>query len=246
VPSPDTPSQRLILIDDDMLTREVLTLLAEEASFDVEAYESGEEALEALAQSTAPSPQAILADMQMDGIFGDTLARLLRSACGPATAILAMSGTAVQPHVIQSFDGFLLKPFSIDDLRAAIAGQAEELAARLASTAPAQPLNLNIYNAFRAGMNADQLRQLYAMSLDDAERRLGTMRQALAAADDTAYRRAAHAIKGGCGMVGAAELAAIAARMEENGSEAIDNIGAFDEFLAAAARLRRILDAQSR
>jgi CheY-like chemotaxis protein/HPt (histidine-containing phosphotransfer) domain-containing protein len=234
---------RLLLIDDDMLTREVLTLLASEAGFDVAACESGEEALQALDNPHSAKPHVVLSDMQMDGVSGETLARLLRSACGPATILLAMSGTAVPPPIVQAFDGFLLKPFSIDDLRAAIAGHSER---RAAAAPSAVPLNLEIYNAFRAGMNADQLRQLYAMSLDDAERRIGTMRQALAAADDTAYRRAAHAIKGGCGMVGAAELAAIAARMEENGPEAIDNIGAFDEFLAAAARLRRILDAQSR
>jgi hypothetical protein len=36
----------------------------------------------------------------------------------------------------------------------------------------------------------------------------------------------------------------MAARMEESGPEAIDNIGACDEFLDASQRLRRILDAQ--
>ncbi len=226
-----------------MLTREVLTLLAEEAGFDVAAHESGEEALQALQQPCATPPDAVLSDMQMDGIAGDALARRLRSACGAATAILAMSGTEVRPELVRSFDGFLLKPFSIDDLRAAIAGTAGRRQAAAPST---QPLNPEIYNAFRAGMTPEQLAQFYAMSLDDAERRIDAMRGHLAAGDAAAYRRAAHAIKGGCGMVGAAELALIAARMEENGPESIDNIGAFDEFLAASQRLRRILELQSR
>ncbi len=242
MPPSAAAAQRLILIDDDMLTREVLTLLAEEDGFDVAAYESGEEALEALARAGCLQPHAILSDMQMDGISGNSLARRLRSACGPGAAILAMSGSEVPPELVESFDGFLLKPFSIDDLRAAIEGKASGPAQAPAST---QPLNPDVYNAFRTSMSHEQLAQLYAMSLDDADRRIGLMRQALRDGDDGAYRRAAHAIKGGCGMVGAQELAAIAARMEESGPEAIDNIGAFDEFLAASERLRRILDAQS-
>ena len=85
-----------------------------------------------------------------------------------------MSGTAVPAAITQAFDGFLLKPFSIEDLRAAIAGQGARRADSPTSTAP---LNLDIYNAFRAGMPREQLAQLYAMSLDDAERRIGLMRR---------------------------------------------------------------------
>jgi CheY-like chemotaxis protein/HPt (histidine-containing phosphotransfer) domain-containing protein len=244
---PDAAAKRLILIDDDLLTREVLTLLVSEAGFHPAAYASGEEALEALTRQGLPGanpPHAILCDMQMDGICGNPLAVRLRSACGPATTILAMSGTAVSPPMVQSFDGFLLKPFSVGKLQAALAGTAARREA--APPAFAVPLNLEIYRSFRASMTAEQLGKLYAMSLDDAERRIGLMRQAASEGDSTAYRRVAHAIKGGCGMVGAAELAFIAARMEEGGLEDIDNIGACDEFLAASERLRRILDAQLR
>jgi CheY-like chemotaxis protein len=250
VPSDTQAPQRLLIIDDDQLTREVLSLLAAEAGFEVSAYESGESALEALAEANAAKPGAVLADMQMSGVSGDSLARLLRSACGPATVLLAMSGTAVPAERLQAFDGFLLKPFSIDDLRAALGARTAdppgEPAHRSEAGDPAAALNPDIFRALSESMPAKQLRALYDMSLDDANRRIRLMREAVAAGDADAYRRGAHSIKGGCGMVGALELARLAGRMEESGPEAIDNIGAFDEFLAASERLRRILDAQLR
>jgi CheY-like chemotaxis protein len=232
-----------MIIDDDLMIREVLTLLATEAGFEVSVYESGEAALEDLTRPDTGKPDAVLADMQMTGVCGDTLARLLRSACGPATTVLAMSGTPVPAERLQSFDGFLLKPFSIDDIVAALDARTPESADPEAAPDSAV-LSQSIFDSLEKGMPKDQLRRLYAMSLDDADNRIGLMRKALDAGDLDAYQRGAHAIKGGCGMVGALELAQLAARMEESGPEAIDNRGAFDEFLAASKRLRRILDAQ--
>jgi HPt (histidine-containing phosphotransfer) domain-containing protein len=85
------------------------------------------------------------------------------------------------------------------------------------------------------------------MCLDDADARIATMRQALASGNQEAYCRAAHSIKGASGMVGALELARIAAQMEADGLEIVPNrvppAHLLDEFLAASARLRRILDA---
>ena len=253
---PDRPSgRRLTIVDDDLLSREVLSLLAAEAGFEVAAFESGEAALESLDQSPAAFPDCVLADMQMPGLSGDSLARLLRAACGPSTILVAMSGTAVPSFLTQSFDGFLLKPFAIEDLLALCATLASPEAAPDASAiqpAPAMQsmpnapaiLNQAIYAAFAQSMSRDQVRQLYTMCLDDAESRIGTMRKALAAGDSDAWRRAAHSIKGGCGMVGALELAGIAARMEANGPETVDHIDPLKQFLSASARLRRILDAQ--
>ncbi len=234
-------TSRLTIIDDDLMSREVLTLLADDAGFEVTAFESGEEALAALGPDP---PDAVVADMQMPGVSGDDLANLLRGACGPATKLLAMSGSPVPAERIACFDGFLLKPFSMDDVRALIDGagtQAED-----AGAGSSDALNRTIYDAFAQTMPMEQLRKLYAMSLDDADARIETMRKALDAGDADGYKRAAHSIKGGCGMVGAAELACLAAAMEERGPQTVDKSVPLDEFLHASARLRRILDALQR
>jgi HPt (histidine-containing phosphotransfer) domain-containing protein len=65
------------------------------------------------------------------------------------------------------------------------------------------------------------------------------MHAALAAGDLDTVRREAHAIKGGCGMVGAGELYALAAATE--GGTASGSMG-MAEFAPACERLRRILD----
>jgi CheY-like chemotaxis protein len=233
-------SRRLLIVDDDQLSREVLALLAAEAGFEVESYESGEAALEALAAVSALIPDVVLADMQMPGISGDSFGRLLRAACGPATVLLAMSGTGVTAERTGAFDRFLLKPFSMDDVCAVLDKQGQSTATEPDSTVL---LNESILASFSQSMSPGQVRQLYSMCLGDAETRVETMRKAAEAGDAEAYRRAAHAIKGSCGMVGALELARLAAAMEENGPETVDSSVTLEEFLSASLRLRRILDA---
>jgi HPt (histidine-containing phosphotransfer) domain-containing protein len=66
------------------------------------------------------------------------------------------------------------------------------------------------------------------------------MRQAASSGDDAAYRKEAHAIKGGCGMVGAVELQRLATSMEERGL-CDDDVATLDEFMVSLERLRRIL-----
>lgn len=232
-----------MIVDDDMMSREVLALLAAEAEFDVVTFEDGESALESLTDPAATCPDIVLADMQMPGISGDSFARLLRSTCGPTTVLLAMSGTALPADRTSAFHGFLLKPFSMDDVRAAINHATPPPPTASPAADYEGALNRAIYDSFAKGMPADQLQKLYALSLDDADSRIELMRQAVEVNDDDAYRRSAHSIKGGCGMVGAVELANLASKMEDFGISAVDNIDPLKQFLAASARLRRILDA---
>lgn len=243
MPVPIEKSRRLSIIDDDLMSREVLTLLGADAGFDVVAFTTGEAALERFGASGEPFPDVVLADMQMPGVAGDELAQRLRNACGAATRLLAMSGSPVVPERIPSFNGFLLKPFSMNDVIAKL-DQVEVVQPDAADSENySGALRRSIYDSFAKGMPREQLRKLYAMSIDDADARIELMRKALEAEDADAYRREAHSIKGGCGLVGAVELAGLASAMEELGPQTVDNIGPLKQFLVASARLRRILDA---
>jgi HPt (histidine-containing phosphotransfer) domain-containing protein len=84
---------------------------------------------------------------------------------------------------------------------------------------------------------------LYSMCLDDADRRIETMKQACREGDAETYCKTAHAVKGGCGFVGALELASMASAMEEDGPPSDGNTRGLEQFLMASARLRRILNA---
>jgi HPt (histidine-containing phosphotransfer) domain-containing protein len=58
--------------------------------------------------------------------------------------------------------------------------------------------------------------------------------------EEAAFRREAHAIRGGAGMVGAVEVQSLAAAMEENGVDA-NHVVSLDGLAVACNRLRRIL-----
>jgi CheY-like chemotaxis protein len=220
-------AMQLMIVDDDEVSREVLCLLGEAEGHAVTAVDSGDAALAAVAGGARPD--AILTDMQMPGITGTALAEALRAAC-PGARLIGMSASG---DGAAGFDGFLRKPFEMADL-AALLGKPALDAATFASLA--------------GSMGAAQRKALYAFCLDDAERRIARMREARAAGDGALYVREAHAIKGGCGMVGATELHALADAMETSGISPDETSGTgmdpLDGFLAASARLRRILDVQ--
>ena len=227
---------RLAILDDDETSRELLLLFAAEAGLEASAEPSGDADLARLTGG-GDIPTAVLADMRMPGTTGSALAQALRRLCGPATRLIAMSGSQPTPDELAGFDHFLLKPFGPDELRAAVVGDVSKNGADVQDTSI---LSMSTYRSLAESMPPKQLAALYTMCLDDAERRIRDMR---AATDDpAAWVRGAHAIKGGCGMVGALELAAIADRMERDGMRGDDQLGALDEFMTAMARLRGMLD----
>ncbi|MEO6805655.1 MAG: response regulator [Edaphobacter sp.] len=234
---------QVLVVDDDALSREVLALLLEHAGYAVETVDSGDAALLHL-QSTRPPPGVILTDLQMPGTTGRELAKRMRILVGSASMLLAMSASIPEDGSHSEFNGFLQKPFTIEKLTAAIAGNQLNPAAKTndRKTDDRKPTVLDeaVYRKLAASMRPSQLEQLYALCLGDAETRLAKMRLAASARDDAAYRREAHAIKGSCGMVGAIELQTLATSMEQHGLSD-DHIASLDEFLVASQRLQGML-----
>ena len=234
-------AERVLLADDDELSREVLAVLLQGAGYAVEAVDSGDAAL-MYVRAIRPLPEVILADMQMPGTSGDALAGRLREACGAGTVLLAMSGSALEGDAGGAFDGFLLKPFSMEELAAAIAGGTAATAGRQ-NGAEAAVLDEAVYQKLGAAMRRTKLDELYGLCANDAERRIGRMRQAALHGDDETYRREAHAIQGGCGMVGAREMQTLATSLEIRGLRD-DYVASLDELMMAGERLRSILVAR--
>jgi HPt (histidine-containing phosphotransfer) domain-containing protein len=178
----------------------------------------------------------------MPGTTGNELALRLRDLCGPATTLLSMSASAPDERADHEFDGFLLKPFTMETFTAAIAGKTAK-AAKEPNGATVTVLDEVVYNKLARSMRRPQLEQLYKLCLADAGSRLETMRRASSGNDDAAYKREAHAIKGGCGMVGALELQTLATSMEERGLSD-DHVASLKEFIVACERLRGMLIAR--
>jgi CheY-like chemotaxis protein/HPt (histidine-containing phosphotransfer) domain-containing protein len=234
---------RILVVDDDAVSREVIALHLEAAGYAVETAESGDAALRRLRAAGGLQLAVVLTDLQMPGTAGAELGRRLREVCGAGTLLLAMSGSEPEKAVLREFDGFLSKPFAIEAVAAAIAGSAPS--AEGARGGDILALNEGVYRKLVGAMRCERLEQLYALCLSDAEARIVAMRRCASNGDDTAYRKEAHAIKGGCGMVGAAELQSLATSMEERGLGDANYVATLDEFMVACERLRRILVAHA-
>lgn len=239
--TPQSMPARVLVVDDDAMSRELLGVLLEAEGYAVECADSGEAALELISRNEKP-PDVILADIQMPGITGARLAGRLRTACGPRTLLLAMSGSQPPSTAISRFDGFLLKPFKMGEIASALLARTENLvsadpsasdasaretapsigvdaqvqreAVDPVSTSESPVLNEKIYRQLARAMPAQQLQEMYALCVNDARERIAVMRAMVAANDNPSVSREAHAIKGSCGMLGATQLHGMAAEIE--------------------------------
>jgi len=156
---------RALIIDDDEMSRELLAILLESEGYAVDAAETGEAALGLLHQSKS-APDLILTDMQLPGICGMDLARELRAASGPATRLLAMSGSQPQAGVLTHFDGFLLKPFQMREL--AVAVKARKPAAKTSA----------LLGAKRSNKKSARLPETHSASAASGKRRTSSVNPA--------------------------------------------------------------------
>jgi CheY-like chemotaxis protein len=237
----DVARVRVLVVDDDALSRELLSLLLDRRGYVVETAESGDAALERLQPSSAPD--LVLTDMQMPGLAGSEFARRVRAVCGSQTTVVAMSGSEPERDALGEFDGFLRKPFSMEAFEEVIAGGSAGAGSE-AIIEDVTILDEAVYEKLTASMRPERIGQLYGLCLDDARRRIGLMRLAASGGEDDAYRREAHAIKGGCGMAGAVELQRLAGSMEMRGLDATNHVATLDEFLLACERLEGMLVAR--
>jgi CheY-like chemotaxis protein len=255
---------RILVVDDDAVSREVIALHLAQAGYAVETAESGDSALLRLG-AAGLQPAVVLTDLHMPGIAGAELGRRMRGLCGTGTLLLAMSGSEPEGSVRRAFDGFLPKPFTMEALATVIAGAVAEESGRAShdahliddetvakmghpgsvASSETAALDEGVYRKLVGAMRRESLERLYALCLSDAEARIAGMRRSASEGDDAAYRREAHAIKGGCGMVGATELQRFATLMEERGLDNANHVASLDEFILACERLRRILIAHA-
>jgi len=239
-----TVRRNLLVVDDDAVMRELLTAVIGMEGYRVAVVESGEEALVLLSESSAEI-EVMLVDLHMPGVQGAELAERLRAASGPGTLLIGMSGSELKREDAALFDGFLRKPFTVEEftrvVEAAEGMSTKPVQARKPDTKGTAALDDVTFGKLAAILPKVQLRELYRITVEDVLRRLEKMRGAAELGDMAAVHAEAHAIKGGCGMVGATELSSLAAALE-NGSE-VGN-PPFGEFHDACVRLQVMLDAR--
>jgi CheY-like chemotaxis protein len=252
----------LLIIDDDMVSREVMATLLTMSGYSVHTADDGTASVELL-ESGCCVPDAILMDAQMPGLSGAPLIDALRARS--RARVFAMSASTASQEVLAAADGFLLKPFGVDELRAlleqcsALSSETEAAAAsiderssfdhKLAQASANPVVSPATLEQLRDLMSIGAIQEIYTAMVADLSRRIAALEVAMAAGDAAEVRRLGHSIKGGCVMAGAMQAARLGALIEsgaaESGGNQPDNNRALLRDLRAAARnLERMLEAE--
>jgi CheY-like chemotaxis protein len=207
-------------------------------------------------------------DAQMPGLKGVPLVAELRKEC--RAPIFTISGSCPDSRILEQTDGFLLKPFSPDDLQNLLvskAAQAEEAATvadgeqsagpTVSKTGCEEILNLETLSLLRQLMPETAIREIFAALVADLNLRSDALAAAIHEGDMVQVRRIGHAIKGGCDLAGAMQAARLGALIEEGVLESGGGFGVdfstgsnhldikariLRDLRSAAANLQRMLE----
>jgi CheY-like chemotaxis protein len=242
---------KVLLVDDDAVSLELMAmLLAHEGHQVVRASNAGT-ALELLSDQSA-RPDVLLVDLQMPGVSGGQLAEKVRAMGSPGPLLLAMSASEVQRQQLLAFDGFLLKPLAVDDLRRALTpkkrGRKPGVRVAHPGRTEARPpaglvLDMIVIKKLLAMMPKESLLELFSACIADTRSCIRDLQNYVqhGGGNDDGVRPLAHRIKGAASMVGAVRLAQLAANLEAGGSKEAATPGVFADLLNACSELERML-----
>lgn len=230
----------VMLIDDDLVCREVTATMLTMNGYTVHTANSGATSLGML-ESGQCAPHVILMDAQMPDLNGLRLIEQLRART--LASIYAISGSRAPDEVMAAADGFLLKPFGPDALKKLLEKHTP------APLAPATKSGELVVSAealaqFREMMPESTVREVYLAVCTDLANRIAALEVAIASGDNAEVRRIGHAIKGGCGMAGALQAARIGARLESESNHPDGYAEMLRDLRSAAHNLERMLNAE--
>jgi CheY-like chemotaxis protein/HPt (histidine-containing phosphotransfer) domain-containing protein len=243
---------KVLLVDDDAVSLELMALLlAHEGHQVVRANDAGT-ALELLSSDKSGRPDVLLVDLQMPGVSGGQLAEKVRAMGSPGPLLLAMSASEVQRQQLLAFDGFLLKPLAVDDLRRALTPKkrGRKPGVRVAHPGRVEPrppaglaLDMTVIKKLLAMMPRESLLELFSACIADSRSSIRDLQNYVqqGGVNDDGVRPLAHRIKGAASMVGAVRLAQLAGDLEVGGSKEAATPGVFADLLNACSELERML-----
>jgi CheY-like chemotaxis protein/HPt (histidine-containing phosphotransfer) domain-containing protein len=208
----ESTAPRVLLVDDDSIVLELLSLLLAGEKTHVLRASGGQEALDTL-KSLSPLPDIVLVDHQMPGVSGVEVGRYVKSLPEPRPRVIAMSASPLPEDELTIFDDFLHKPVDQDLLRAAIAGSSARPSALPRGKQPPS-LDSNTVTKLQAIMPPSAIRELYTVYVADTRERISELERYSANGDEDALRRCAHALKGAASMAGVSGIASIADGLE--------------------------------
>lgn len=236
------PGHRLptvLIIDDDMVSREVMATVLTLSGYTVHSAADGAESVAMLDAGTC-APEVILMDTQMPGLSGAALIQQLRARS--KAKLYAISGSDAPAAVTAGADGFLLKPLGVEALQRVLEQHAPEQAPLVSPDTPV--IRRETLSELRNIMPETAVREIYSSLLADLNKRAFALQKAITQGDVTEVRRLGHAIKGGCGMAGAAEAATLGELLESESNQLDNGPAILRELRTAIGNLQRMLDAE--
>jgi CheY-like chemotaxis protein len=229
----------VLLVDDDMVSREVMATVLSLSGYTVHTAAEGSEAVRLLDEKTC-EPEVILMDTQMPGLNGCDLINALRARS--QAVIYAISGSHAASEIVEAADGFLLKPIGPEALQKVLRGHTvHEAGAPLSDTPVVKEETLR---QLRAIMPDKAVREIFNAVISDISHREAALAEAIAHGDGAQVRRIGHALKGGCGMAGAMQAARLGELLETRGDDLEYSQSILPELRNAALTLKSMLDAK--
>ena len=232
---------RVLVAEDNPVNQRVAGRLLESLGYLVDVVGNGQEALEAVANTTYG---AVLMDVQMPGMDGYRATRQIRLREDQAgrrnmmmglrkrrTPIIAMTANAMQGDrekaLEAGMDDYVAKPVGREELGAVLGRWVSEtpafrLPAPEGGAAYAGPiLNPEVLAGLRALQDEDDtdfVAELTGIFLEDARSGLSALEEAVRRGDAPAIERVAHMLKGSSGSMGASRMSGLCARLEAAGA----------------------------
>jgi CheY-like chemotaxis protein len=236
-------------VDDDAISLELMAMLLAHEGHQVFRAHDAVTALELLAGDKNSRPDVMLVDLQMPGVSGGQLAQRVRALGGPEPFLLAMSATEAQRQQLVAFDGFLLKPLTVEDLRRALdplpaqKQNKEAIPSKKPKSTPAQAnaVDMSVVGKLLTMMPLPALQDVMYACIADTRTCITTMERQCKEGDDHGVRQTAHRIKGAASMIGATHLAGIAASLESGSGEIAATPHVLDDLLSACKELEGML-----
>jgi CheY-like chemotaxis protein len=215
---------RVLLAEDNAVNQRLAVRLLEKRGHRVALVGNGREALAALDREPF---DAVLMDVQMpemDGFEATAAIRQREKATGGHLTVIAMTAHAMKGDrercLEAGMDGYVAKPLRSEELFAVLEGLVP--AAGGPDPAPAGPGPAAFDPAAalkRVGGDAELLRELAGVFLDECPNLLAEVGRAVAARDGPRLQMAAHAIKGSAGTFSAGAAQDAAWRLEQIGRD---------------------------
>jgi signal transduction histidine kinase len=118
--APTAAAERILVVDDELNIRSTLAEYLALSGFEVDAAESGTQALDLLSRTAY---DLVVSDVRMPGVDGISVVEWMKETC-PSVPVIIMSGHATVESTLRALRlgayDYLLKPFTLDEMQRTI------------------------------------------------------------------------------------------------------------------------------